>query len=121
MDKTIRRVKSYKVSKDGDVANFALITADGTEVIFSVIPEMIMELILNLMNARTEAFFRAEGGIESEIGVPMTQLRQPIPGDVLKVARHPNPERSLIQIVTPRGGIFEFDLPDSGLPWKKPA
>ncbi|MUZ73332.1 hypothetical protein GOZ90_11630 [Agrobacterium vitis] len=111
MDRTLRKVKGTKVSMDGTVVSVLLETVDGTEVIIDLLPEMIMEFILSLLSARTEAWVKAEGGVPGDIPGLENPIRMVIPAVKLASAEYPDKDKRLVQILTESGTIFEFLLP----------
>lgn len=111
MNKTIRRIKGFKVEKDGTAAHFLLETVDGADVVFDIVEEAMFEFALNLVNARTRALFNAEGGLPTDVTPDGTLRRGAIRAHQFKRARYPDPKFELFQFATEGGGIFEFLVP----------
>ena len=110
MDKTLRKIIGTKVDPDGTVVSVLLETVEGVIVEIRLVPEMIMELILNLMSAKTEAWVRSEGGVPGEVPAIETPMRRLIPARSGRQIPLPGNKR-LVQIDTEGGAVFEFLLP----------
>ena len=111
MDFTLKRVKGWKVDPHGVVASFLCETADGTVVKMELQPDMIMEFVLNLMNARTAAMLKEESGVPGPANPDGLLRRGSIPVRLLRRAPYPDPNFEVLQMTTEQGAIFEFQVP----------
>ncbi len=110
----IRRVKGHRTDDDGAMISLMVETSNGEDAKLEIMPEAAMEMILALINTQTEAEIRAQGGVESDKSFGT----QPIPASKIAVARHRDPSMQLVQIMTARGGVIEFEVVDSAVPWR---
>lgn len=111
MDRTLRKVRGSRSTPDGASVIVGLETVEGINVEIEIIPEAIMELILVLLEGRTEAWVRSEGGVEAPVPSEKDRIRGVIPAKKLISAIYPDAQKRLIQIETDSGAILEFLLP----------
>lgn len=116
MDVTIRKTKGFKVDPDGTKVRLVVETVEGDTAVIELVAEAALQMVLDLMNARSQAIFRAEGDIPSDVSEDGRFMREAIPADRLEVSSVPGSRFCLVEVATPLGAVFEFRFPRENLP-----
>ncbi|MBD3738566.1 MAG: hypothetical protein IE938_19190 [Pseudomonas balearica] len=111
MDNTWRKILAVRVLGDGELIELDVETIDGRKMSFRLVPEMIALLVSHLMDAKTLSHLAAAGSSTHADLLDPTRMRAPFAAEELILTDYVDRGRSLVQLPTPSGGIFEFLVP----------
>jgi hypothetical protein len=110
MDDTWRRVRGCAVSVGGEAIRMSITTVDGRDVVVQLVPEMVTQLVAELVNAKTKAEIVA-GGDRAADQLDPARMRQPIDAERFVLTNYQDRGRTMVQVLTKAGGVFEFLVP----------
>ncbi|MBN8190447.1 MAG: hypothetical protein GYB50_27205 [Rhodobacteraceae bacterium] len=108
MGDTWRRTRGAAVSEDGEQIRLGITTGDGQDIDVALAPDLVVELVVELLAARSRAMMLAKGPRST---TDERRMHEPIIAQELVQTDYVDRGRSLVQLKLPGGGLIEALVP----------
>jgi hypothetical protein len=108
MGHTWRSIRGAKVVDGDEAIHLEVTTADGRDRDVEIAPELVTQLVAELLSARSKAIVKSSGPREAR---DPSRMQDPILAQELRQTDYIDRGRSLIQIILSGGGVIEALIP----------